>query len=70
MTCIQREPCPEEYVGFLSKVTWWWQNKQIWHGWRRPLTYDQLYDLNSYDKSEVVSPKFQKNWEKELKKAG
>jgi len=55
---------------FLSRITWWWQNSQIWHGWRRPLVYDDLVDLNSYDKSEVVAPVFQKHWNTELRKAG
>ena len=41
----------------------------VWIGWRRSLTYDDLYDLNDEDKSEVVSGRFIKEWEKELKKA-
>ena len=69
-THSQRKPCPEEQATFLSRITWWWQNGQIWHGWRRPLKYEDLTDLNSYDKSEVIAPVFQKHWDKELQKSG
>ena len=55
---------------FLSRITWWWQNKQMWEGWRRPLVYDDLADLCYKDKSEVVTSRFKTQWEKELKKAG
>ncbi len=67
---LQRKSCPEEHATFLSRITWWWQNGQIWHGWRRPLKYDDLVDLNTYDKSEAIAPVFQKHWNKELCKAG
>ena len=66
---MQRKSSPEEDATFLSQITWWWQNGQIWHGWRRTLTYDDLADLNSGDKSESVVPSFQKNWSNELKNA-
>ena len=67
---LQRRPCPEEDAHFLSRITWWWQNRQIWNGWRRPIKYDDLADLNAVDKSRVIAPRFQKNWDRELKKAG
>lgn len=41
----------------------------MWKGWRKSLTYDDLYDLNYEDKSRVVYPKFQRQWSKELKRA-
>ncbi len=65
----QRRPCPESEATFLSQITWWWQNGQIWYGWRHPLTYDDLADLNVEDKSAVVTPQFQKHWANEIKKA-
>ena len=42
----------------------------IWRGWRKALEYSDLTDLNQEDKSGVVSPKFEANWNKEIKKAG
>ena len=70
MTLKQRRPCPEEDAHFLSRITWWWQTSQFWNGWRRPLKYDDLADLNTKDKSRVIAPRFLKNWDRELKKAG
>ena len=67
---IQRRPCPEEDAHFLSRITWWWQNGQIWHGWRRPIKYEDLADLNTNDKSRVIAPRFQRIWNEELEKAG
>ncbi len=51
-------------------VTWWWQTKQIWQGWRRPLVYDDLNDLCYRDKSAVAANKFKKYWDQEVKSAG
>ena len=31
---------------------------------------DDLADLNAVDKSRIIAPRFQKNWDRELKKAG
>ncbi|XP_064405656.1 multidrug resistance-associated protein 1-like [Halichondria panicea] len=70
VTQQQRKPCPEMEATFLSRITWWWQNAQIWYGWRHPLTYDDLADLNEKDKSGVVAPQFQKHWDNEIKRAG
>lgn len=63
---MQRKSSPEEDATFLSQITWWWQNGQIWHGWLHTLTYDDLADLNFRDKSERVVPSFQKNWSSKL----
>jgi hypothetical protein len=70
MTLKQRRPCPEEDAHFLSWITWWWQTRQFWNGWRQPLKYDDLADLNSKDKSGVIASRLLKNWDRELKKAG
>ena len=66
---LQRRPCPEEDASFLSRITWWWQNGQIWSGWRHPIKYEDLARLNAVDQSRVVAPRFQSNWDRELKKA-
>ena len=66
----QRRPCPEEDAHFLSQITWWWQTSQFWNGWRQPLKYDDLADLNAVDKSKTIAPRFLKNWDRELKNAG
>ena len=42
----------------------------IWKGVRGALSYDDLYDLNGRDKSEVIVPKFQREWDKQVHNAG
>ena len=42
----------------------------MWKGLRKSLTYDDLTDLNSVDKSHLVAPKLQKEWDKEVHRAG
>ncbi|CAI8020809.1 Multidrug resistance-associated protein 1 [Geodia barretti] len=65
----QRKPCPELEATFLSRITWWWLNGLIWDGWRKPLLYSDLTDLNEEDKAKRLGPRFQRNWDKELKKS-
>lgn len=65
-----RKPCPEEEATFLSYITWWWLTGLIWRGWRKALVYSDLTDLNYEDKSRVISPVFQRNWDKEVEKSG
>ena len=67
---LQRKPSPYETATFLSQLTWWWQNGQIWRGWRCPLKHEDLPDMNQSDKSRSVAPRFQKNWDKELRRVG
>ena len=42
----------------------------IFHGYRKAIEYSNLWSLNPEDRSDFVGPEFEKEWEKELKKAG
>jgi hypothetical protein len=42
----------------------------MWKGFRKSLTVDNLSDLNRIDKSDIIAPKFQKEWDKEVRRAG
>ena len=46
------------------------QTSLIWHGWRTALEYKDLTDLNREDKSDVVATNFQRNWDREVRRAG
>ena len=41
----------------------------IWRGYRRPLQYSDLWGLNPDDRSSYITPKFEKEWQKEVKRA-
>jgi multidrug resistance-associated protein (MRP) len=67
---LEERPCPELNATFLSRITWWWLNGLIFHGYRKAIEYSNLWSLNPEDRSNFVGPEFEKEWEKELKKAG
>ncbi len=39
-------------------------------GYRHPLMFDDMWDLMPRDKSETVITKFEKQWQKQVKKTG
>lgn len=52
----------------FSRLTIWWMNKIFITGNKRPLEEDDLFPLLEEDKSEVLTQKLQREWEKELDK--
>lgn len=60
--------CPENASGFPSRLTFSWFDPLAITGFRRSLTEDDLWALNPQDSSKEVVPKFDKFWEKSLKK--
>ena len=50
-------------ASYPSILVFSWVDKIIRVGWRKPLTDDDLYDLDPSDTCEVVNPKFAKNWD-------
>ncbi|CAD0199749.1 unnamed protein product [Chrysodeixis includens] len=60
--------CPENASGFPSRLTFSWFDPLAITGFRRSLTEDDLWALNPQDTSKEVVPRFDKFWEKSLKK--
>ncbi|UYV60328.1 hypothetical protein LAZ67_1000843 [Cordylochernes scorpioides] len=60
---------PEEFSSYVSKLTYWWFNKLVIKGYKRPLTQKDLWTLQSRESSDVVVPKFEAFWKKEQAKA-
>ncbi|RWS04189.1 multidrug resistance-associated protein 1-like isoform X4, partial [Dinothrombium tinctorium] len=58
-----RSPCPEEKASFPSLLTFWWFNGFAWLGFRRPLTFSDLWGLSEENKCEYLSKIFEKNWQ-------
>ena len=42
----------------------------VLRGWKRPLLFNDLTDINDDDKTKYVGPRFQRKWDKQLNKAG
>lgn len=60
--------CPEETTNIFGRLTFSWLTPLMKLGHKTPLVQDDLWNLPHGDEAEVISYKFQKNWQKELKK--
>lgn len=61
-------PCPEPGASFLSKITFWWITRMMVIGYKRPLVENDLWSLNSEDRSHRVVPPLVNWWNKECQK--
>lgn len=64
----EKNQCPENAAGFPSRLTFSWFDPLALTGFRRSLTESDLWALNPQDSSTEVVPKFDKFWQKSLKK--
>ncbi|EGC34852.1 hypothetical protein DICPUDRAFT_55519 [Dictyostelium purpureum] len=58
----------EENAWFISKATFGWADKFVYHCFRHVLQLEHIWDLASYDKSEFLEKKIRESWEVELTK--
>lgn len=52
-----------ETASFFSRLTFWWFNSTAYHGFKKPLIQDDLWDLLPCNKTEVVLQKFSKYYD-------
>ncbi|XP_028034268.1 multidrug resistance-associated protein 1 isoform X4 [Bombyx mandarina] len=64
----QKNQCPENAAGFPSRLTFSWFDPLALTGFRRSLVENDLWALNPPDSSKECVPKFDKFWERSLKK--
>ncbi|XP_054711811.1 multidrug resistance-associated protein 1-like [Uloborus diversus] len=57
----KRKECPEIPASFLSRLVFWWFNGMSILGWKRPLTMDDLWELNPDDRTEYISAQFERH---------
>ncbi|KAL0267499.1 UNVERIFIED_CONTAM: hypothetical protein PYX00_009752 [Menopon gallinae] len=65
---VVKNPCPEQTASFLSRLTFSWFDKLAWLGFRKPLEATDLWSMNWSDTSREIVPKFDRYWDKSLKK--
>nr|QCO93576.1 ATP-binding cassette subfamily C member 5 [Chilo suppressalis] len=65
---FEKNQCPENASGFPSRLTFSWFDPLALTGFRRNLTENDLWALNPQDSSREVVPRFDKFWERSLKK--
>ena len=66
--CPSQNPSPEEKASFPSRLVYQWFDAMIWKGYKKPLEGKDLCDMNFDDKARNVVPRFDKHWEKSLRK--
>lgn len=57
-----QNPSPERGASFLSKIFYTWYDGMVWKGFRKPLEYSDLWDLNPQNMTKEVRPVFEKHW--------
>ncbi|XP_035225144.1 multidrug resistance-associated protein 1-like [Stegodyphus dumicola] len=57
-----KKECPELSASFLSTLLFWWFNDMSILGWKRPLTFKDLWDLNPSNRTDHVSELFEKHY--------
>ncbi|XP_053612783.1 multidrug resistance-associated protein 1 isoform X6 [Plodia interpunctella] len=64
----EKNQCPESAAGFPSRLTFSWFDPLALTGFRRTLTEHDLWALNPPDSTAEVVPRFDKFWQKSLRK--
>jgi len=64
-----QDPCPEQRASFLARILFFWFDGLGWKGYRNPLEYSDLWDLNEEDKSEALVPQYQEYWDEAVEKS-
>ncbi|XP_058792378.1 multidrug resistance-associated protein 1 isoform X9 [Phymastichus coffea] len=62
------KPCPEQSASFPSRLIFGWFDSLAWTGFKRPLEITDLWSMNPVDMAKEIVPKFDKYWNKSLKK--
>lgn len=62
-------PSPELSVGAVIKLFYFWFDPTAWKGYRRPLVETDIYDINPENASSELVPKFERNFQRSVKKS-
>ncbi|XP_063974576.1 multidrug resistance-associated protein 1 isoform X5 [Diachasmimorpha longicaudata] len=62
------KPCPEQSASYPSRMTFAWFDALAWRGFKKPLETSDLWSMNPEDTAMEIVPKFDKYWNKTLKK--
>ncbi|KAK2189921.1 hypothetical protein NP493_93g00019 [Ridgeia piscesae] len=63
-----RKVCPEITAPFWLRTLFLWITNMLVRGYRRELTFDDLWDLKPEDKCDEVVTRFENEWKKELER--
>ncbi|KAF8030774.1 hypothetical protein BT93_D0071 [Corymbia citriodora subsp. variegata] len=57
--------CPERHVNIFSRIYFGWMTPLMQQGYKRPITEEDVWKLDSWDRTETLIKRFQKCWAKE-----
>ncbi|KAG2290989.1 hypothetical protein Bca52824_037658 [Brassica carinata] len=60
--------CPERHASLFDRIFFSWLNPLMTLGSKRPLTEKDVWNLDTWDRTETLMRSFQRSWEKELEK--
>ncbi|KAL2524409.1 ABC transporter C family member 2 [Abeliophyllum distichum] len=64
----EEQICPERRANIFSKITFAWMNQIMQLGYKRPLTEKDVWQLDTWDRTETLNDKFQRSWAEEIRK--
>ncbi|CAG2101813.1 unnamed protein product [Medioppia subpectinata] len=59
---LTNKKCPKKYMSFLSQITFNWFNELISKGYRNPLTFNDMWHLDSHNTTDYIYKKFNNIW--------
>ncbi|OAY47206.1 hypothetical protein MANES_06G060800v8 [Manihot esculenta] len=62
------QTCPERHVNLLSRIYFGWMTPLMQQGYRKPITENDVWKLDTWDQTETLIKNFQKCWVEESQK--
>ena len=62
------KPSPEWTASFPNRLFFSWVDVMIIKGWKKPLTAEDMYDLNPNDGCRALNPVWERHWQRQEKK--
>nr|XP_043635649.1 ABC transporter C family member 12-like [Erigeron canadensis] len=61
--------CPERHANILSRIYFGWITPLMEQGYRKPITEKDVWMLDTWDRTEILSKKYEKCWAEESQKS-
>ncbi|XP_075666925.1 ABC transporter C family member 12-like isoform X3 [Castanea sativa] len=65
----EEQICPERHVNIFSRIYFGWITPLMQQGYRKPITEKDIWKLDTWDRTETLSRKFQRCWIEESQKS-
>lgn len=64
----EEQICPERKANLISQITFAWVGQIMQLGYRRPITEKDVWQLDTWDRTETLHDSFQKSWAQEIQR--